>query len=503
LQEQTEADGHTSEDGKHLKLKRIKKYQSPLKQYLSSILKVKFDFIFLFQFANEVQSPEVIISTLKAIRRVVCLIYCLNGFCGSHFMRTHFCKIFEVTVISQTIILPRIFPLFNNLTLQCRVAAYVCMMQLVKSHPEHFVSLYKNCYLGFVTNSREVTAETWPLLHFMHRTFAELTVLHPNLAYPYAFVYIRQIAIHLRNAIISKKRKDMVQAVYNWQMMQCLYLWVRVVSKAHAVHDCEAICELAYPLTQLIYGVLKLYHSLRHIPLRLHCISLLIQLQANCGTYVPTLTLATEKPKSLKDAKVVDMECTLKVCVGAPMLDISVWRSALCDHLFRVTLQAAHLICSQPSFPDVIVPITHRIRSVEFARCFRSLLEKLEEHAKFVADILLTKEFSIRDDMSLKLALNDPSSPLRVFYRQWEKTWRLKEGRQASSHSKEAAEEEAEIRKSIYFALQLVEPFLIFTEKVKEKPNKKKRKSTAAADRADETIPDQLLEDLGNWSDSN
>ncbi|VDM80767.1 unnamed protein product [Strongylus vulgaris] len=154
-------------------------------------------------------------------------------------------------------------------------------------------------------------------------TFAELTVLHPNLAYPYAFVYIRQIAIHLRNAIISKKRKDMVRTIYNWQMMQCLYLWTRVVSKAHGVHDCEAICELSYPLTQLVHGVLKLYHSLRYLPLRLHCISLLIQLQANCGVYIPSLTLAVEllsdvvlilakKPKTIKNAKVVDMESSLK-----------------------------------------------------------------------------------------------------------------------------------------------------------------------------------------------
>ncbi|KHJ86415.1 Noc2p family protein [Oesophagostomum dentatum] len=130
-------------------------------------------------------------------------------------------------------------------------------------------------------------------------------------------------------------------------MMQCLYLWTRVVSKAHAVHDCEAICELTYPLTQLIHGVLKLYHSLRYLPLRLHCISLLIQLQANCGVFIPSLTLAVEllsdvvlilskKPKTTKNAKAVDMDSSLK---------------------------AAHLICSQPSFPDVIVPITFRVIS--------------------------------------------------------------------------------------------------------------------------------------------
>ncbi|KAK6019059.1 hypothetical protein OSTOST_15320, partial [Ostertagia ostertagi] len=135
---QVKTEEQTDEEVKHLKLKHIKKYQSPLKQYLSSILK----------FANEVQTSDVIISTLKAMRRLVDLF--------AHFKKItkNLCKV--------------LVRIWSRKTLDCRVGAYVCMMQLVKSHPEHFVSLYKNCYLGFVTNSREVTAETWPLLHFMH-----------------------------------------------------------------------------------------------------------------------------------------------------------------------------------------------------------------------------------------------------------------------------------------------------------------------------------------------
>ncbi|CAJ0606086.1 unnamed protein product [Cylicocyclus nassatus] len=469
------------------RLKHIKKYQTPLKQYLASLL----------IFANEVQTPDVIVSTLKAIRHIVDLY-------------AHFKKITK----NLSKVLVRIW---SRKTLECRVGAYVCMTQLVKSHPEHFVSLYKSCYLGFVSNSREVTSETWPILHFMHKTFAELTVLHPNLAYPYAFVYIRQIAIHLRNAIISKKRKDMVRTIYNWQMMQCLYLWARVISKAHAVHDCEAICELTYPLTQLVHGVLKLYHSLRYIPLRLHCISILIQLQANCGVYIPTLTLAIEllndvvlilakKPKTSKNAKIVDMESSLKV--AALTLEESSWRTALCDYIFRITLQATHLICSQPSFPDVIVPVTFRIRnflrkirSVEFARCFRALLEKMEEQAKFVADIILTKEFSIKDDMqvmSLKLALNNPDSPLRTYYRQWEKAWRMKQRLLLKAETKEKTKQPKESKKKKDEKKPKKEEEDI---KMEQKPKKKRRLSQPAAAHADPTVPDQLG-DLDNWSDS-
>lgn len=40
----------------------------------------------------------------------------------------------------------------------------------------------------------------------MKRAFIELTFIRPSIAYEYAFVYIRQFAIHLRNAMIAKRK---------------------------------------------------------------------------------------------------------------------------------------------------------------------------------------------------------------------------------------------------------------------------------------------------------
>jgi nucleolar complex protein 2 len=57
----------------------------------------------------------------------------------------------------------------------------------------------------------------------MQKSFAELTYLNPKEAYQHAFAYIRQLAIHLRNAIIAK-RKDMIKTVYNWQYVLGLYV---------------------------------------------------------------------------------------------------------------------------------------------------------------------------------------------------------------------------------------------------------------------------------------
>ncbi|EGT36101.1 hypothetical protein CAEBREN_13390 [Caenorhabditis brenneri] len=474
----------------------IKKYQSYVRTYLHAMI----------VFLNEVQTTEVLIATLKAITRLVDLF--------AHFSRM------------SKLLIKAIVKIWSRKTLECRLPAFVCMNLLVKNYPQHFVPLYKSAYVAFVANSKVVTNETWPLLQFMHRTFAEITMINPEQAYKYAFVYIRQTAVHLRNAMIAKGRKDLIFSIYNWQMMQCMYMWVRVIAKAHSLNGAEQIGELVYPLIQVIVGIFRLCNAPTFLPLRLHCCQLLIQLQASCTNYIPILQLSCDcleelarelksKPKPAKGSvKLPDIECTLKG--SSQFSELPQWRKILSEHVFRTMMQAAHLLAGQAAFPDVVLPINQRISSIldsmknaDHAHLFRGLQTKLKEHSRFVLDVLARKYIDLNDEMqvrAVRFELNNPDSPIKAFYRQWEKVWKMKERSAIESSKKEdkkkKKEEEATAKKRK--ATETIEEG-DEDDDVKPSIPKAKRKRIkigAAAKKADATVPDKFADmSLANWSD--
>ncbi|CAB3405541.1 unnamed protein product [Caenorhabditis bovis] len=468
----------------------LRKYQGYIRTYLHAVI----------VFLNEVQTNEVIISTLKAITRLIDFY-------------ANFTKMAKLFVKATTRI-------WSRKTLECRVAAYVCMNLMVQNYPQHFVMLYKAAYVAFVANSKVVTNETWPLLQFMHRTFAELTIQYPDQAYKYAFVYIRQTGVHLRNAMIAKGRKDLVFSIYNWQMMQCMYIWVRVIAKAHSVNGAEAIGELVYPLIQIIIGIFRLCNAPTFLPLRIHCCQLLIQLQASCTNYIPILQLSCDvldelcrelrkKPEHSKGVvKLPDIECTLKI--SSQYSNLPQWRKITAESVFRVMMQSAHLLASQAAFPDVVLPFTHRVNSLlaeikngDYAHLFKGLIAKITEHSKFVLEVLARKDVRVNDEMqvlAVRFELNNPDSPIKLYYRQWEKVWKAK---QETLMNKNAAEKkEKEEKKNKKRKADDEEDVESLEEKHQVPKQKRKRaKIGAAAKKADASLPDKFA-DLENWSDN-
>lgn len=71
-------------------------------------------------------------------------------------------------------------------------------------------------YLAFVRTSKLTAAHTLPAIHFMQSSLVELARMDPPTTYYHAFVYIRQLAVHLRNAISSRSKVWHTSAGVTW-----------------------------------------------------------------------------------------------------------------------------------------------------------------------------------------------------------------------------------------------------------------------------------------------
>ncbi|CAM9113556.1 unnamed protein product, partial [Ectocarpus fasciculatus] len=142
---------------------------------------------------------------------------------------------------------------------------------------------FKSIYMTFARNCKTYSELTEPSIVFMAQCITELYKLDPVLAYQQGFLYIRQLALHLRAAYV-KKTTETTRQVLNWQYLNCLRLWTRVVC---SMPGPEELGPLVFPLAQVMQGVLSVAASAVYLPLRFHVISSLQQLAANGEVFIP------------------------------------------------------------------------------------------------------------------------------------------------------------------------------------------------------------------------
>ena len=114
----------------------------------------------------------------------------------------------------------------------------------------------------------------------MSTSISELYQLDSILAYQQGFLYIRQLSLHLRHAIL-KKSAETTRQITNWTYINCIRLWTRILC---IITDLKP---LLYPLVQIITGLLSFLTSNYYLPLKFHLITYCHQLSAYCQTYIP------------------------------------------------------------------------------------------------------------------------------------------------------------------------------------------------------------------------
>ncbi|XP_045162524.2 nucleolar complex protein 2 homolog isoform X2 [Mercenaria mercenaria] len=315
-----------------------------------------------------------------------------------------------------------------------RVLAFLCINRLIRIHQDLYLeNSIKQMYMAYVRNCKFTSPNTLPMINFMQRSFVEILALDFSLAYQYAFIYIRQLAIHLRNAITTKK-KESCQAVYNWQFVHCIGLWSRVLS---ATHPNEVLEPLIYPLVQTIIGTIKLIPTPRYYPLRFHCVRALTLISRSTKTFIPVLPFLVEvfeltdfnkKHKSLS-FKPVNFACILKFT--KPQLQEKSFKDGVIDQLYELLLEHFHAYAHTISFPELVLPALLQMKEFlkkckvgNFTKQIKQIVDKVEENSKFITARRRTASISLADRNAIdrwESSCLEAKTPLGKFYTTWRK----------------------------------------------------------------------------------
>nr|CAG4641530.1 EOG090X02MG [Eurycercus lamellatus] len=315
-----------------------------------------------------------------------------------------------------------------------RVLAFLSILRLARTLSSQLLEpIIKAMYLSYTRNCKFTSPSTWPVINFMRRSLVELMALQESLTYKHAFLYIRQLAIHLRNAITLKK-KDAVMTVYNWQFIHCLNLWAALLG---ALPDSQLLKPLVYPLVQIAIGTINLVPTGRYYPLRFQVVSIMNQLSADTGVYIPLLPFLLEimqnhkfeKKPAKASMKPLELSCVLRV--SQSQLSESGYRDAIVDLLYDRMLESLQCQSHSVAFPETALPVILQLKKfikncplANYTKKMKQLLEKVQETVQFVERQRASVHFELADTkavLALENQIKQTGTPLTTYHGTWKK----------------------------------------------------------------------------------
>ncbi|KAF9422766.1 Nucleolar Complex 2 protein [Entomortierella beljakovae] len=289
--------------------------------------------------------------------------------------------------------------LWSTATDRVRIISFLTIRTMCLQLGTAYLDLaLKGVYLTFVRNAKTTTVHTLPNLHLMQNCVAQLYGIDIDRSYQHGFVYIRQLAIHLRNAVLAKT-KESFRAVYNWQYLHCLGLWSQVVA-THSLNNAgqpTSLHALIFPLVQVSLGSLRLIPTPTYYPLRFQIIRNLLQLIENTGTFIPLAPFmfdvieggGLKRPGRQGTLKPLEWDLGFKC--PKEYLESRVYQEGAGEQIFELMTEYYAMFSTSISFPELAIPAIIQLRRFnkksvlsKLTKQFSGLVEKLEQNSQFI-----------------------------------------------------------------------------------------------------------------------
>ncbi|KAK2174171.1 hypothetical protein NP493_820g01008 [Ridgeia piscesae] len=347
-----------------------------------------------------------------------------------------------------------------------RVLAFLCISRLLHVTQNRILeTCIKQMYMAYVRNCKFTSPSMLPVINFMQKSMVEVLALNPTLTYQYAFIYIRQLAIHLRSAITVRK-PEVQQTVYNWQYIHSLHLWVRMLSQ---LHPNPTLDPLIYPLTQVIIGAIKLIPTARYYPLRFHCVKALNILSRATNTFIPVLPFLTEvlevlscgwrcchvtvgggmwlevlscdchvtvlevtdfnKKHKKMSLKPISFACILKL--SKPQLEEKGFKDVVIDQLYEHLMDCFEIHAHTIGFPELALPallqmkkFTKNCKVANYTKQIKQIVDKVTETSKVITQRRKTASLDLANTKAVEAwerKSREEGTPLGKYYTSWRK----------------------------------------------------------------------------------
>ncbi|XP_014665889.1 PREDICTED: nucleolar complex protein 2 homolog [Priapulus caudatus] len=368
----------------------------------------------LMQLFSQMSEPAVLHVVLKHVLIVLPFYIC--------FPKT--CKL----------LLKKLIRLWSTAEESVRVLSFLCLARLTNLAQEDYHELViKQTYMAYVKNCKFTSPTTLPVINFMQRSMAELFRLDDQAAYQHAFVFIRQLAIHLRNAITTRK-KESYKSVYNWQYVHCLAFWCRLLAD---MHPNNTVAPLVYPIVQTTIGCLKLIPTEKYYPLRFYCIKSLTLVSSATRSFIPILPFIMEvfeitdfnRKHSSMGFKPLNFSTTLKLT--RPQLSEKGFRDGVVDQVYESLMEYLNVEAHTIGFPELVLPAVMQLKSflkackvANFCKPLKQILDKITENSNYINQRRKNVSFAVNDLNAVarwESQTQEEGTPLSKYYKTWRK----------------------------------------------------------------------------------